>query len=35
MGLHYHPTANDYKSGKYIAPISKAIIKADNEYCEY
>jgi len=35
MGLHYHPTANDYKNGKYEAPTSKAIIRTDNEYCEY
>lgn len=33
MGLHYHRTANDYKSGKYVAPISKAIIKSNDKDC--
>lgn len=33
MGLHYHKTANDYKSGKYVKPISKAIISSDDENC--
>lgn len=33
MGLHYHRTANDYKSGKYVKPISKAIITLDDENC--
>lgn len=35
MGLHYHTTANDYKSGKYVAPISPAIIKENDENCVY
>lgn len=35
MGLHYHTTANDYKSGKYEAPTSKAIIKRNDENCEW
>lgn len=35
MGLHYHPTANDYKSGKYVAPQSKAIINANDIDCEW
>lgn len=33
MGLHYHPTANDYKSGKFVKPTSKAIITIDDENC--
>ena len=33
MGLHYHRTANDYKSGKYVKPVSKAIITIDDENC--
>ena len=33
MGLHYHPTANDYKSGKFVKPTSKAIIAIDDENC--
>ena len=35
MGLHYHRTANDYKSGKYIAPVSEAIIQENNIYSVY
>ncbi len=35
MGLHYHSTANDYKSGKYVAPLSKAIITANDIDCEW
>lgn len=35
MGLSYHPVANDYKSGKYIAPISPAIISENSEYSLY
>ena len=27
MGLHYHRTANNYKSGKYVAPITPFIVR--------
>ena len=35
MGLHYHPTANDYKNGKFEAPTAKGIIHTDNRDCEW
>lgn len=35
MGLHYHRVANDYKSGKYEKPTSKAIITTDDTNCEW
>ena len=30
MGLHYHPTANDYVNGKYVRPNSKFIVNSDD-----
>lgn len=27
MGLHYHRTANDYKSGKYVPPTTKFVVR--------
>lgn len=35
VGLHYHTTANDYKSGKYIIPINNAIILENDINCKY
>jgi hypothetical protein len=31
MGLHYHKTANDYKSGKFVKPNTPFVIDLDNE----
>ena len=35
MGLHYHPTANDYVNGKYVRPNSKFIVMDDDVRCEF
>ena len=35
MGLHYHPTANDYVNGKFVKPNSKFIVEASDIACEY
>ena len=31
MGLHYHKTANDYKSGKFVKPNTSFVIDLDSE----
>jgi hypothetical protein len=31
MGLHYHKTANDYKSGHFVKPNTPFVIDLDNE----
>lgn len=31
MGLHYHKTANDYKSGHFVAPNTPFVINLDKE----
>lgn len=33
MGLHYHPTGNDYVNGKFVLPNSKFIVKSTDENC--
>lgn len=35
MGLHYHPTANDYVNGKFVKPKSKFIVEKSDINCEY
>lgn len=35
MGLHYHPTANDYVNGKYVRPNSRFIVLHDDPNCGY
>ena len=35
MGLHYHPTANDYVNGKYVRPNSKFIVNSDDARCVF
>lgn len=35
MGLHYHPTANDYVNGKFVKPNSKFIVDRFDMNCEY
>ena len=35
MGLHYHPTANDYVNGKYVRPNSKFIVNSDDTRCVF
>ena len=31
IGLHYHRTANDYKSGKYVRPNTPFVVREDDE----
>ena len=35
MGLHYHRTANDYKSGKFVKPTTRFIVDNNDFRCEY
>ena len=35
VGLHYHRTANDYASGKYVRPNTPFVIREDDPYCTY
>jgi hypothetical protein len=35
MGLHYHPTGNDYVNGKYVKPNTKFVVDPfTNNFCE-
>lgn len=34
-GLHYHRTANDYASGKYVRPDTPFVVREDDPYCTY
>lgn len=35
MGLHYHPTANDYVNGKFVKPNTKFVIMENDPRCEW
>lgn len=35
MGLHYHRTANDYRSGHYVSPDTPFVVKETDPCCAY